>query len=176
LYVKRVQELERALERLDRKERKLIRAYLDEETDVFYETRDAIKSQRESIQQRLQEARKAARHWKDLESQIAAVQLSVSSIREKGGFAALQFDSQRLLVNNLIDEIAVNTREGWFEIRGVLRGTHPLDDRATSLTSSTSLPGKNATSSDPQEQSRQFDETCSRTQSGRRRRTGASGG
>lgn len=152
LFEERIRDYQLALERLDQKERKLIAAYLDNETEVFHEFRDAIQSQRQRIQQRLQEAREAIKTMQDLDSKRLMVQQAISHLRQKGGFKTLPFDDQRSIVLNLIDEILVNTREGWFELRGVLRGTYHYDEESNPPPSG--------------DDGQQADETCSHRRSG----------
>ncbi|MCB0143403.1 MAG: recombinase family protein, partial [Caldilineaceae bacterium] len=117
VYQKKIREIDAQLE-------ELLQLVLAQRTatvrKLFLEKQGELEKQRSDFERQLNIAQERL----DLAHQNAnrreVAEAILADLRKLGGLSSLPFDEQRRLLTLLVDEIVLDTREQWFEIRGEL--------------------------------------------------------
>jgi hypothetical protein len=96
----------------------------------FSRKEEELENRRSSFEQQLGAVQEQLNLLEQSVDKARIIEESIARIQEMGGLIGLPFDAQRQIILQLVDDIVLDTKEQWFEIRGVLQGRFGYDDEA----------------------------------------------
>jgi site-specific DNA recombinase len=115
---------EKQLKEIDAQVVELLQLALEQRSphirELFNQKQTELEEQRERYKEQLQIARDRVRAAEDTASQREIIEGHLKQIQELGGIKGLPYDVKRAVLTRLIDEITVDPKEQWFEIKGTL--------------------------------------------------------
>ncbi len=95
---------------------------------LFLEKQAELEKRRAAYMQQLKITQERLQIAEQTHNRRQVVEELLENFRKIGGLNELSFDIKRRFITQLVDEIIVNTKEHWFEIRGVLSDRFHYDD------------------------------------------------
>jgi site-specific DNA recombinase len=92
----------------------------DKMKDLFTQKQKELEEQRERYEEQLTIAQLRLNASQDTVNQREIIAEMLERIKKLGGIASLPYEVKRTVLTRLIDEITLDIKEQWFEIKGVL--------------------------------------------------------
>jgi len=90
---------------------------------LFSEKQKELENRREKYEEQLQVTQGRLQSLAQAADKRKTVERILEDLQKLGGIKKLPFEMQRKLLTQLVDEIVLDTKEQWFEIRGELTDT-----------------------------------------------------
>jgi site-specific DNA recombinase len=122
------------IDEIDKQLETLLEMALENRTEtakrLFTEKQQQLEKQRQDHEKELMIARQKLLAVKQKEGRRDAVRAAIDHYHRLGGIKSLSYEQQREVIVTLVDEIILDPKEQWFEIRGALSDVFSyVDDR-----------------------------------------------
>lgn len=115
---------ERQLKEIDAQVEELLQLVLEQRSsrvrELFNQKQKELEGQRKGYEEQLRISQDRLKAAQETENQRETIEEVLREVQELGGIAGLPYDVKRIVLTRLVDEITVDTKEHWFEIKGVL--------------------------------------------------------
>lgn len=115
---------EKQIKEIDAQMDHLLQLVLEQRSDkmkeLFTQKQRELEEQRDRYEEQLTIAQLRLSASQDTVSQREVIAEMLERIKELGGIASLPYEVKRIILTRLIDEITLDIKEQWFEIKGVL--------------------------------------------------------
>jgi site-specific DNA recombinase len=129
-YQEHVKFHQEKIEELDRQMGELLQLALTNRTEtarrLFNQKQLELDRQRQSHEEQLLLAKARLEAAEDKAVRFTRAKETIEHVKNLGGLSNLPFDLKRRLLVLIVDEIVLDTKEGWFEIKGALGGKFDL--------------------------------------------------